>query len=72
MKSVAISVTKCTLMMIFLYIINTIVSFLFGNLIPNPDEMRGATVIYFSIFLGELITAYLGMYIVFKVEKMEK
>ena len=42
MKSVAISVTKCTLMIVFLYVINTIVSFLFGNLIPNPDEMRGA------------------------------
>lgn len=45
MKSVAISVTKCTLMIVFLYVINTIVSFLFGNLIPNPDEMRGAIVI---------------------------
>ncbi|WP_407371669.1 hypothetical protein [Carnobacterium sp.] len=72
MKSVVISVTKCSLMIVFLYVINTIVSFLFGNLIPNPDEMRGAIFIYFFIFLGELIAAYLGIYIVFKVAKMEK
>ena len=46
--------------------------FLFGNLIPNPAEMRGAIFVYFFIFLGELIAAYLGVYVVFKVAKMEK
>lgn len=45
MKTVIISITKIILMIIFLYIINNLVGFFFGNLIPHPDEMRGAVFI---------------------------
>ena len=72
MKTVIISITKIILMIIFLYIINNLVGFFFGNLIPNPDEMRGAVFIYLFIFICEMILAYLSSYMVFKIAKMEK
>lgn len=72
MKTVIISITKIILMIIFLYIINNLVGFFFGNLIPNPDEMRGAVFIYLFIFICEIILAYLSTYMVFKIAKMEK
>ncbi|MDN5372672.1 MAG: hypothetical protein PWR19_1718 [Carnobacterium sp.] len=72
MKTVIISITKIILMIIFLYIINNLVGFFFGNLIPNPDEMRGAVFIYLFIFICEMILAYLSTYMVFKIAKMEK
>jgi len=72
MKTLIISITKFILMIIFLYIINNLVSFFFGNLILNPDEMRGAVFVYFFIFLGEIVLAYLSTYMVFKIAKMEK
>lgn len=71
MKTLIISITKFILMIIFLYIINNLVSFFFGNLIPNPDEMRGAVFVYFFIFLSEIVLAYLSTYMVFKIAKME-
>ena len=72
MKTVIISIIKIILMIIFLYIINNLVGFFFGNLIPNPDEMRGAVFIYLFIFICEMILAYLSTYMVFKIAKMEK
>ncbi len=72
MKTVIISITKFILIIIFLYIINNLVGFLFGSLIPNPAEMRGAVFIYLFIFICEIILAYLSTYMVFKIAKMEK
>ena len=72
MKTVIISIIKIILMIIFLYIINNLVGFFFGNLIPHPDEMRGAVFIYLFIFICEMILAYLSSYMVFKIAKMEK
>ena len=72
MKTVIISLVKFILMIVFLYIINNLVSFFFGSLIPNPDEMKGAVFVYFFVFIGEIILAYLSIYIVFKVAKMEE
>ena len=71
MNNALVSIIKFILTIIFIYIINEIVTSLFGNLIPHPDEMKGAVFIYLFIFIGEVILASLSTHLVFKIAKKE-
>ena len=71
MNNTMISITKFILTIIFIYVTNTLISLLFGNIIPNPDEMKGAIFIYLFIFIGEIILASLCTHFVFKIAKKE-
>lgn len=71
MNNALVSIIKFILTIIFIYIINVIVTSLFGNLIPHPDEMNGAIFIYLFIFIGEIILASLCTHFVFKIAKKE-
>ena len=72
MSNAIVSITKFILTIIFLYVTNALISVLFGNIIPNPDEMKGAIFIYLFIFIGEIILASLATHPVFKIAKKER
>ncbi|MFL2105920.1 hypothetical protein [Desemzia sp. FAM 23991] len=71
MKKIINSVTRFILTIMFFYHINQVVSFYFDSMIPTPEEMRGAILIYFVIFIVEIVLANLFTYFVFRVAKSE-
>ncbi|MBM6613855.1 hypothetical protein JTF06_02965 [Desemzia sp. RIT804] len=71
MKKIINSVTRLILTIMFVYHINQLISFYFGSIIPNPEEMKGAILIYFVIFILEIVLANLCTYFVFRVAKSE-
>lgn len=71
MKKIIHSVTRLILTMMFFYHINQIISFYFDSMIPSPEEMKSAILIYFVIFIVEVVLANLCTYFVFQVAKSE-
>ena len=71
MKKIINSVTRLILTIMFIYHINQLVSFYFGSMIPATEEMKGAILIYFVIFIVEIVLANLCTYFVFRVAKSE-
>lgn len=62
------SILKSFLTIVFWYLINEIVSFFFGHLIPYPtEENTGVILLYPLIFILEIILAYILTYFIFKV-----
>ncbi|SFQ20265.1 hypothetical protein SAMN04488506_0940 [Desemzia incerta] len=69
MKNFIPYITKFILTIMFFYHINQVISCFFGSVIPAPEEMKGAILIYFLIFIVEIVLANLCTYLVFRVAK---
>jgi len=64
------SFAKISLTFVFWFVINEVVSFLFGNRIPLPTiEDSSIILFYFLIFLFELVLSCLLTYFVFTIAR---
>lgn len=71
MKNIIPSITKFILTIMFFYHINQIIIFFVDSVIPTPEEMKGAILIYLLIFIVEIALANFCTYLVFRVAKKD-